>query len=106
MTATNARGHLSSETIDLLLLSALSSNEANEAKAHLDDCGLCKQRWMELNEDSQKFKQYVFARTLPAEPGHFIDPFFSELLVGLGEALARADMAPAVRAELKKLLAD
>ena len=66
MTATNARGHLSSETIDLLLLSALASNEANEAKAHIDDCGLCKQRWMELNEDSQKFKQYVFARTLPA----------------------------------------
>jgi LacI family transcriptional regulator len=29
---------------------------------------------------------------LPAEPGHFTDPFFSELLVGLGEALARADM--------------
>ncbi|MDP3237414.1 MAG: hypothetical protein Q8S33_36130 [Myxococcales bacterium] len=66
MTATNARGHLSSETIDLLLLSALASNEANEAKAHIDDCSLCKQRWMELNEDSQKFKQYVFARTLPA----------------------------------------
>lgn len=65
MTITNARGHLSSETIDLLLLSALKADEANAAKAHLDDCGLCKQRWMELNEDSQKFKQFVFARTLP-----------------------------------------
>lgn len=65
MTVTNARGHLSSETIDLLLLSALSADETNQAKAHLDDCGLCKQRWLELNEDSQKFKQYVFARTLP-----------------------------------------
>ncbi len=29
---------------------------------------------------------------LPAEPGHFTDPFFTELLVGLGEALARADL--------------
>jgi hypothetical protein len=66
MSATNARGHLSSETIDLLLLAALSSNEANEAKAHIDACAMCKQRWMELNEDSQKFNQFVFARTLPA----------------------------------------
>jgi hypothetical protein len=65
MTITNERGHLSSETIDLLLLAALPANQANEAKAHLDDCGFCKQRWLELNEDSQKFKQYVFARTLP-----------------------------------------
>lgn len=65
MTITNTRGHLSSETIDLLLLSALSANEANEAKSHLDGCASCKQRWVELNEDSQKFKQYVFARTLP-----------------------------------------
>ncbi|MBL8702802.1 MAG: substrate-binding domain-containing protein [Alphaproteobacteria bacterium] len=28
---------------------------------------------------------------LPAEPGHFTDPFFTELLVGLGEALAKVD---------------
>ena len=40
MTATNARGHLSSETIDLLLLSALASNEANEAKAHFNRNGI------------------------------------------------------------------
>jgi hypothetical protein len=65
MSVTNTRGHLSSETIDLLLLAALPSTETNEAKAHLDDCSFCKQRWLELNEDSQKFKQYVFARTLP-----------------------------------------
>lgn len=65
MTVTNTRGHLSSETIDLLLLSALSASEANEAKSHIDGCSFCKQRWVELNEDSQKFKQFVFARTLP-----------------------------------------
>ena len=61
----NTRGHLSSETIDLLLLSALDAGEANAAKAHLDDCELCKTRWRELNEDKQRFEQFVFARTLP-----------------------------------------
>jgi len=65
MSVTNPRGHLSSETIDLLLLAALSPSDTNEAKGHLDGCELCKQRWIDLNEDSQKFKQYVFARTLP-----------------------------------------
>jgi LacI family transcriptional regulator len=29
---------------------------------------------------------------LPADPGHFTDPFFTELLVGLGEALARVEL--------------
>lgn len=62
---TNARGHLSSETIDLLLLAALGAAETNEAKAHLDACADCKERWRELNEDKQRFEQYVFARTLP-----------------------------------------
>lgn len=61
----NARGHLSSETIDLLLLSALEAQEANAAKSHLDGCTTCKQRWVELNEDKVKFEQFVFARTLP-----------------------------------------
>jgi hypothetical protein len=61
----NTRGHLSSETIDLLLLSALDAKESNEAKAHLDDCTMCKERWRELNEDKKQFEQFVFARTLP-----------------------------------------
>lgn len=65
MNAPLTRGHLSSETIDLLLLSALSADEANAAKQHLDDCPHCKQRWQELNEDKQRFEQFVFARTLP-----------------------------------------
>ena len=51
----NPRGHLSSETIDLLLLSALDATEANAAKAHLDECDLCKTRWRELNEDKVRF---------------------------------------------------
>jgi len=32
------------------------------------------------------------AVVVPAEPGHFSDPFFNELLVGLGEALSAADL--------------
>jgi anti-sigma factor RsiW len=64
-TATNTRGHLSSETIDLLLLSALPADESNAAKAHLDECERCRTRWRELNEDKQRFEQFVFARTLP-----------------------------------------
>ncbi|MCA2978374.1 MAG: hypothetical protein INH37_08830, partial [Myxococcaceae bacterium] len=65
MTVTNARGHLSAEAIDLLLLSALSTTDERDARGHLETCAVCQQRWAELNEDSQKFKQYVFPRTLP-----------------------------------------
>lgn len=100
MTVTNTRGHLSSETIDLLLLSALSAEETNQAKAHIDDCGACKQRWLELNEDSQKFKQYVFARTLPqvearlnASKQGFFERFRLQLVLpalGLASAAALA----------------
>ena len=60
----NARGHLSSETIDLLLMSALNGERQNEAKAHLDGCPLCQKRWTELNEDKARFEQFVFPRTL------------------------------------------
>jgi hypothetical protein len=61
----NTRGHLSSETIDLLLLSALSATETNEAKSHIDGCTDCRGRWQELNQDKERFEQFVFARTLP-----------------------------------------
>ena len=60
----NARGHLSSETIDLLLMSALTGDRQTEAKAHLDGCQLCQKRWSELNEDKARFEQFVFPRTL------------------------------------------
>ena len=63
--STNARGHLSSETIDLLLLSALDQADAHSAKAHLEACTACGSRWREVNEDKQRFEQFVFARTLP-----------------------------------------
>ncbi|MBS1150542.1 MAG: hypothetical protein H6Q89_2240 [Myxococcaceae bacterium] len=60
----NARGHLSSETIDLLMLSALDASAANAAKGHIDACATCRTRWRELNEDKEKFQQFVFPRTL------------------------------------------
>jgi hypothetical protein len=93
MTAASAtahpRGdHLSSETIDLLLLSALEAREANTAKAHLDDCNACRERWRELNEDKQRFEQFVFARTLPkvearvaASRGSFFSRFKLKLVI-------------------------
>lgn len=84
----NARGHLSSETIDLLLLSALTAPETNDAKQHLDGCEDCRTRWRELNEDKQRFEQFVFARTLPkvearvaAERGGFLSRFKLKFLV-------------------------
>jgi hypothetical protein len=60
----NARGHLSSETIDLLLMAALTGEKESTARAHLDGCQLCQKRWAELNEDKARFEQYVFPRTV------------------------------------------
>ena len=60
----NARGHLSSEDIDLLMLSALSATEEKAAHDHIGGCAMCKQRWDELNEDKQRFEQFVMPRTL------------------------------------------
>ncbi|MBL8910641.1 MAG: hypothetical protein JNM17_08070 [Archangium sp.] len=92
--------HLSSETIDLLLLSALSAPEANEAKHHIDSCESCRTRWRELNDDKARFEQFVFARTLPkvearvaASRGSFFDRFKLKLLI---PTLAVAGAAAAV----------
>ncbi len=63
--STNARGHLSSETLDLLSLAALDAAQASSAQAHLEACSVCHSRWREVNEDKQRFEQFVFARTLP-----------------------------------------
>jgi hypothetical protein len=60
----NERGHLSTETLDLLALSALAATDAQLAQGHLSGCGTCKRRWDELNEDKQRFEQFVFPRTL------------------------------------------
>jgi hypothetical protein len=58
--------HLSSEAIDLLLLQGLGDDETSHAHRHLDECAFCRQRWLELNEDSQRFRRFVFGRTLPS----------------------------------------
>lgn len=96
----NDRGHLSSETIDLLLLSALAADEANAAKHHIDECANCRDRWRELNEDKQRFEQFVFARTLPkvearvlAERTSFFERFRLKILL---PALAVASAAAVV----------
>jgi predicted anti-sigma-YlaC factor YlaD len=57
--------HVSGESLDLLLIGALSPAVANAAKAHLDECEACRVRWRELNEDKQRFEEQVYARTLP-----------------------------------------
>ena len=105
-----SRGHLSSEAIDLLLLAALSPPEANEAKQHLDGCDDCRNRWRELNEDKQRFEQFVFARTLPkvearvaADRAGFFGRFKLQFLIPvLGIAAAAAlvsTMGPGTQTE-------
>lgn len=59
----NTRGHLSTETFDLLSLSALADSESDKAQAHIETCESCRQRWKELEEDRQRFQQFVFPRT-------------------------------------------
>jgi hypothetical protein len=101
MNALLSRGHLSSEAIDLLLLSALPAPEANEAKQHLDGCDDCRARWQQLNEDKQRFEQFVFARTLPkvearvaAQREGFFARFKLQILIPiLGVATALAVVA-------------
>lgn len=61
----NSRGHLSSEQLDLMMLSALSPSDDSQAKQHLETCVSCQRHWKELNDDKQHFEQFVFARTLP-----------------------------------------
>lgn len=76
----NARGHLSSETIDLLMLSGLDAAATNAAKHHIDGCAMCRTRWRELNEDKEKFQQFVFPRTLQSVTSRAITPTFFERL--------------------------
>ena len=80
----NARGHLSSETIDLLMLSALDAPTANAAKNHIDGCATCRTRWRELNEDKEKFVQFVFPRTIEKVSSRVIAPSLLERLRIIG----------------------
>ena len=43
--------HLSSETLDLMMLSSVPARQAEEARNHLQSCPRCKARWEELDED-------------------------------------------------------
>ena len=101
MNALLSRGHLSSEAIDLLLLAALATAEANEARQHLEGCDDCRARWQQLNEDKLRFEQFVFARTLPkvearvaaAREGFFARFKLQFLIPILGVATALAVVA-------------
>ncbi|MBK7862826.1 MAG: hypothetical protein IPJ65_30310 [Archangiaceae bacterium] len=99
----NARGHLSSETIDLLLMSALTGDRQAEAKTHLDGCALCQKRWSELNEDKARFEQFVFPRTLQKLEQRLAVPSLVErlragwlMLVPAAGAVVVASLAAAV----------
>ena len=94
----NARGHLSSETIDMLLLAALDAPATNAAKKHLDDCSSCRTRWRELNEDKEKFVQFVFPRTLENVSSRVIAPSFLDRLRLLGPWRVLAPLAGAAMA--------
>lgn len=94
-----SRGHLSSEAIDLLLLAALSPLQADEAQAHLDGCDDCRGRWRELNDDKQRFEQFVLPRTLPkvearvaADRAGFFGRFKLQLLIPLLGVAAAAGL--------------
>ncbi len=71
-------GHLSAETIDLMMLASLPSTEVDHAKAHLGSCERCRVRWQELEDDKRRFEQFVLPRTLEkvqqrARPGSLWD---------------------------------
>src|SRR3954464_15705088 len=94
----NARGHLGSETIDMLMLSALDAQAANDAKNHIDGCASCRTRWRELNEDKEKFVQFVFPRTVDKVSSRVIQPSLIERLRIFGPWKFFAPVAGAVLA--------
>ncbi len=61
----SAPKHLSSETIDMLALSALEPVQARNAQAHINSCPQCQTEWHTLQEDKARFEQFVMPRTLP-----------------------------------------
>lgn len=96
----NARGHLSSESIDLLMLDALKAEESAEAKSHLETCPHCKQRWAELNEDKLRFEQFVMPRTLAKVEASLSPPkpFFERLAGSWRSLMPVAGLAAAALA--------
>jgi hypothetical protein len=60
----NDARHLSQETLDLLQLSALDGAHAAAARAHLEACERCRERFETLATDAKHFEQFVFPRTL------------------------------------------
>jgi hypothetical protein len=97
----NTRGHLSSETIDLLLMAALTGDKETKARDHLGTCTLCQKRWAELNEDKARFEQYVFPRTVGNLETRLANPSFFQrfswrTLVPIAGSVLAASIALAV----------
>lgn len=87
--------HLSSEVLDLLMLSALPDVEADAAKQHLGACAVCTGKWEALQSDAQRFSQFVFPRTVEKVVERTKGSFFSRFkltvlvpLAGLAAAFA------------------
>lgn len=87
--------HLSSEVLDLLMLSALPEAEAEAAKQHLGTCATCTGKWETMQADAQRFSQFVFPRTVEKVVERTKGGFFSRFkltvlvpLAGLAAALA------------------
>jgi hypothetical protein len=58
----NERGHLSTESLDLMLLEALPSGENAEATAHLSTCLGCRGEWEGRLSDQDYFRKHVMPR--------------------------------------------
>jgi len=61
----NDRGHLSSETLDKLLLRSLAPDVEAQARSHLETCATCAADWNQREADARRFEATVFPRTLP-----------------------------------------
>lgn len=71
---TNDRGHLSSLTLDLLLLSSLPADQDSAARAHLEACASCRGALEELQAEQRQFAASVLPRTLPKVEARVLAP--------------------------------
>jgi hypothetical protein len=60
----NTRGHLSSESLDLMLLGALPASEKSKVEAHVSSCPRCRIDWEEKQADEAHFRQHVLPRRM------------------------------------------
>lgn len=66
ITPLSARGHATSEALDLLLMESLPSEARAQLERHLGDCHVCQSALSELKADQQHFNRFVYPRTVQA----------------------------------------